>query len=78
MTKVLRRYMRSVYVSECCTSPIVKRSFLPSPDLFSVYRILLLGCASEQCKNTRGAIGMIIMTATPDDLQFYRPALSCA
>jgi hypothetical protein len=69
MTKVLRHYMHSYtyLTSECYTSPVVKQSsFLPSSDLFSVYRILLLGCASEQCKNTRGrAIGM--MTATSDD-----------
>ena len=80
MTKVLRRYVHSYtyLTSECYTSPIVKRSsFLPSSDLFSVYRILLLGRASEQCKNTRGmAIGM--MTATSDDSQFYCRALSRA
>jgi hypothetical protein len=69
MTKVLRRYIRSyTYLSECYTSPIVKRSsLLPSPDLLSVYRILLLGCASEQCKSMGS-----------DDPQFYRPALSRA
>ena len=78
MTTVLRRYMHSYtyLTSECHTSPIVKRpSFFPSSDLLSVYRILLLGCASEQCKNTRGR-AICMMTATSDDSHFYRPALS--